>query len=131
MDSHSLKLRHLALEILRNMSFNSANRSTLLGSTDFLNTMHSTLTQNNPNDQLVATVTIWKLIAQNHKGKSIIKNSSIYGKLNRLKDQVGRSMGNKQKSGDENDDAASRSSDDETIEDLSVALQCVLDILEA
>lgn len=93
--------------------------------------MHSTLTQNNPNDQLVATVTIWKLIAQNHKGKSIIKNSSIYGKLNRLKDQVGRSMGNKQKSGDENDDAASRSSDDETIEDLSVALQCVLDILEA
>lgn len=119
------------------MSFGPANRSSLLNSVPFLNVVYETLNKKKPSEQLLATVAIWQLIAQNFKGKSIIKNSKIYGKLCKVKVEVDRFLANNKQRrdkicdfNDDEDDAASQSSTEETMEDLSIALQCVIDILD-
>lgn len=85
----------------------------------------STLDKNDPIEQFLITVSVWKLIAKNFKAKNTIKNSPIFGKLRSLRDSINRlSSKHKMHFDDENN------STDETIEDLSVALDCVLGILQ-
>lgn len=124
--------RRLALEILRNMSFNPENRATLLGSDDFFSVMYSVLDQNRlGDDQCLITVSIWKLVANYSKGKNIIKNSPILGKLRELRETVERySVENRIKShAQSNGKNGSSSGADHTPQELAVVLNIVLKIL--
>ncbi|XP_035794602.1 rotatin-like [Anopheles albimanus] len=71
------ELRLLSLAILRNLSFVPANRVALLSSADCMFMLQSSLQQTNQDKQLIAAVTIWKLIANNHKGKAAVKSSPL------------------------------------------------------
>lgn len=129
-ESKSWKLRRTALEVLRNFAFNTSNRSALLSSADFLRVSYSVMEDKIFADQLLITVAIWKLIAQNNKAKNIIKNSPIFGKLKLAKNSVDRVANNKQHIA-LNTDNETPDSLQETIEDLATALKCVMDILQA
>ena len=48
---------------------------------EFLNLLNSTLTEGTPEEKLLVTVMIWKLIADNYKAKHTIKCTSIPRKL--------------------------------------------------
>lgn len=121
------KHRRIALEILRNFAFNTNNRSALQTSTDFLRLAHYTLSGKDHADHLLITVAIWKLIAQHTKAKNIIKNSSLFTQLQQLKETVGRITNSSRPIIGAYDDESAQ----ETIEDLSTALDCVLNILQA
>lgn len=127
-ESSSKRMRQQALEILRNMTFNTGNRNTFLYSKPFINVVILTLDRNISAEQLLVIISIWKLIANNHKAKNAVKNSPIYQKLRRLKEQV--ECGNKQRFISSQDNQLD-SSNEETTEDLLVALKCVTDILQA
>lgn len=130
-EAPSRKNRHLALEILRNMSFNPENRAALLSSTDFMRVIHSVLDKTEiGEEQLLITVAIWKLVANNAKSKNIVKNSPISTKLRALREAIDRRKADYRfrLHSDSNDENA-MSSNDETIEDLSVALKHVMQIL--
>lgn len=71
------------------MSFNTANRSVLLTSDDFMHVIHTVLNNGTPYEQLIIVTSIWKLIAQNFKGKNTIKNSKIFNLLRKLYDELG------------------------------------------
>ncbi|XP_050096814.1 protein rotatin homolog [Anopheles aquasalis] len=71
------ELRLLSLAILRNLSFVAANRVALLSSSDCMFMLQSSLQQTNQDKQLIAAVTIWKLIANNHKGRAAVKSSPL------------------------------------------------------
>lgn len=130
-ESSSKRLRQQALEILRNMTFNTENRSTFLYSKPFINIIILTLDRNIPAEQLLVTISIWKLIANNHKAKNVIKNGPIYQKLRRLRESIDHlSNGNRQRFISSQDNQLD-SSNEETTEDLLVALKCVTDILQA
>lgn len=105
----------------------------MLTSTDFIRLSHHTLTGKDYADQLLITVALWKLIAQNNKGKNVIKNSSLYALLQQVKETVGRITNSSRMTigtdGAYND--VYSESAQETIEDLSTALDCVLNILQA
>lgn len=122
------------MEILRNFAFNSNNRSALLTSSDFVRIAYSTLSDRAHSEQLLITVAIWKLIVHNNKAKNVIKNSSIYSKLRQLKESVGRLTSNSRQlisASDKIDyDDGCCDSIQETVEDLSTALDCVLNILQ-
>lgn len=131
-ESQHSKNRRLALEILRNMTFNTDNRAALLSSSDFQRVMYSVLDKDEiGNEQLLITVAIWKLVANNAKGKSVIKNSPIMSKLRALKGALDRQTTNNQKRAHrhfkDNDDFHSG---DETTEELEVVVKCALDILQ-
>lgn len=127
-ESASAKIRHRSLEIIRNMSFNQENRAALLSSDDFLRIVYSILDKNELGDeQLLITVSIWKLIANHAKSKSIIKNSPIFKKLRLLKENLERHTSSTKLKGKSINMAHSIN---ETIEDLEVVLKCVLDILQ-
>lgn len=130
-ESSSKRLRQQALEILRNLTFNTENRNTFLYSKPFINIVILILDRNILTEQLLVVISIWKLIANNHKAKNVIKNGPIYKKLLRLKESVDYlSNGNKQKLISSQDNQLD-SSNEETTEDLLVALKCVTDILQA
>lgn len=130
-ESSSKRLRQQALEILRNMTFNTENRNTFLNSKPFINIIILTLDRNIPAEQLLVAISVWKLIANNNKAKNVIKNGPIYQKLRRLKESVDyASNGNKQRFISSKDNQLD-SSNEETTEDLSVALKCLTDILQA
>ncbi|XP_055593623.1 protein rotatin homolog [Uranotaenia lowii] len=78
------ELRLLALEIMRNMSYVPSNRPALLASQDFMCTVKSVLDGENCSEQLIVASSIWKMIANNYKGKSAIKNSAIPRRLSAL-----------------------------------------------
>uniref|UniRef100_A0A182JF50 Rotatin N-terminal domain-containing protein n=1 Tax=Anopheles atroparvus TaxID=41427 RepID=A0A182JF50_ANOAO len=71
-------LRQYALFIIRNMTFVPANRPALLASSDYMfmlqNALKCTATRN---EQLTAAVTVWKMIANNQKGRAAIKASPL------------------------------------------------------
>lgn len=129
-ESSNKENRRLALEILRNMSFNPDNRAGLLASSDFQRVMYNVLDKKViGNEQLLITVSIWKLTANHAKSKNVIKNSPILSKLRALNETVSRQQSeNRIRSKPKlNDDAGS--SGDETIEDLAVALKQTLKVL--
>lgn len=129
----SPKHRRIALEILRNFAFNASNRSALLNSADFLRLSCAKLTDRDYAEQLLITVAIWKLIAQSTKAKNVIKNSLCYTKLRQLKETIGRILhSNRNVAVAMNGLDANGFSDSvqETIEDLSTALDCVLNLLQ-
>lgn len=130
-ESLNRKIRVRALEILRNMSFNMENRATFLSSNDYQRVMYNVLDKKMAGDeQLLVTLSIWKLVANNAKGKNIIKNSPIMSKLRALKEVVDRHQSDnriRSTSKLNNDDEAS--SGEETLEDLAVALKHTLTAL--
>lgn len=130
-ESLNRKIRVRALEILRNMSFNMENRATFLSSNDYQRVMYNVLDKKMAGDeQLLVTLSIWKLVANNAKGKNIIKNSPIMSKLRALKEVVDRHQSDnriRSTSKLNNDDGAS--SGEETLEDLAVALKHTLTAL--
>lgn len=129
------KIRRQALEILRNLAFNPDNRAALLSSSDFLRVVCSVLEKNELGDeQLLIAVAIWKLVANNAKGKNTIKNSPIMGKLNGLKEKLDRHRTDNQYRSNYRHQNEHQSNDnhsgDETIEELETAVKCALDILQ-
>ncbi|XP_065076156.1 protein rotatin homolog [Ochlerotatus camptorhynchus] len=78
------ELRRLSLEIMRNMSFVNNNRPALLASQDYMYALKSVLDETDPAEQLLVVSSIWKIIANNNKGKSAIKSSPIPRRLNAL-----------------------------------------------
>lgn len=119
--------RHLALEILRNMSFNHDNRASLLSSPEIQRVMYSVLDKNVLGDeQLLISVSIWKLVANYSKGRNIIKNSPILGKLRDLKETVDQYSADSRIKSHSQDNIFSA---EETPEELAVVLKIVLNIL--
>lgn len=129
-ESSNKENRRLALEILRNMSFNADNRAALLSSSDFQRVMYNVLDKKViGNEQLLITVSIWKLTANHAKSKNVIKNSPIMSKLRALNETVGRYQSeNRIRSLPKSNDETS-SSGEETIEDLAVVLKQTLKVL--
>lgn len=129
--SHS-KIRRQALEILRNLTFNADNRVALLSSPDFLRVVCAVLDKTELGDeQLLIAVAIWKLVANNAKGKNTIKNSPIMSKLNGLKEKLSRHMTDGQfRSNHRQNGSHENHSVDETTEELEMAVKCALDILQ-
>lgn len=131
--SHS-KIRRQSLEILRNLAFNPDNRVALLSSDDFLRVVCSVLDKNELGDeQLLIAVAIWKLVANNAKGKNTIKNSPIMGKLNGLREKLDRHRAESQHRSNYRQQNGSNDGDhsgDETIEELETAVKCAHDILQ-
>ncbi|XP_058829123.1 protein rotatin homolog [Topomyia yanbarensis] len=78
------ELRRLSLEIMRNMSFVAVNRPVLLASSDYMYALKTVLDGTETTEQLIVICSIWKVIANNHKGKSAIKSSPIPRRLNAL-----------------------------------------------
>ncbi|XP_058118353.1 protein rotatin homolog [Anopheles ziemanni] len=71
-------LRHFALAIIRNLTFVNANRPALLASSDYMFMLQSALNRSaSRGEQTMATVTVWKMIANNHKGRAAIKASPL------------------------------------------------------
>lgn len=112
------------MQIIRNMAFNKSNRSELLTSDDFLCIVYNVLDDGKPFEQLLIVTSIWKLIAQNFKGKNAIKNSKIYEKLLKLNNAI-KKMDSNQMCGNENDKKLQM----EVIDDLKSALDSVMTIL--
>lgn len=130
-ESQYPKNRRLALEILRNMTFNTDNRAALLSSPDFQRVMYSVLDKDELGDeQLLIAVSIWKLVANSSKGKNAIKNSPIMSKLRALKETIDRQTGNQLRTHRHISDSNDIYSGDETTEELEVAVKCALDILQ-
>ncbi|XP_062560483.1 protein rotatin homolog [Armigeres subalbatus] len=78
------ELRHFSLEILRNMSFVSSNRPALLASQDYMYALKSVLDGSDATEQLLVVSSIWKIVANNFKGKAAIKSSPIPRRLSAL-----------------------------------------------
>lgn len=116
-DGSSSHLRLLSLQILRNMSFNTTNRSILLISDDFLYVIYSTLESGTLLEKLLVVTSIWKLIAQNFKAKNVIKNSKIFNKLRKLHD--------------EHENYQIDEENEETYEELAIAIKYVMNILRS
>lgn len=131
-ESSNRKNRRLALEILRNMSFNPENRAALLSSSDFQRVMYNILDKKVASEeQLLITVSIWKLVANHAKSKNIIKNSPISSKLRALKELVDRHQSdNRIRSTPKLNIDDEMSSCEETLEEIAEALKCALDALK-
>lgn len=133
-ESSYSKIRCQALEILRNLAFNPDNRVALLSSADFLRVVCSVLDKNELGDeQLLIAVAIWKLVANNAKGKNTIKNSPIMGKLNGLREKLDRHRTESQYRSNkcrQQNGSNDNHSGDETIEELETAVKCAHDILQ-
>lgn len=131
-ESSNSKIRHQALEILRNLAFNADNRVALLSSPDFLRVVCTVLDKTKLDDeQLLIAVAIWKLVTNNAKGKNIIKNSPVMRKLNGLKDKLNRHLTDSQfRSNHRQNGSHDNHSGDETTEELEMAVKCALDILQ-
>lgn len=78
------ELRRFSLEIMRNMSFVNNNRPALLASQDYMYALKDVLDGTDSAEQLLVVSSIWKMIANNFKGKAAIKSSPIPRRLNAL-----------------------------------------------
>ncbi|XP_053670517.1 uncharacterized protein LOC128720842 [Anopheles nili] len=73
-----IDLRLLALGIIRNLTFVLANRPALLASSDYMFMLQNSLQRTSCGREiLIAAVTMWKMIANNHRGKTAIKSSPL------------------------------------------------------
>ncbi|PSN54415.1 hypothetical protein C0J52_10976 [Blattella germanica] len=70
-----------SLAILRNISFNVLNRPRLLSSGEFLEMIHQKLGEGSLEEKSVVASIVWALVANNQKGKLVIKCSGIDSKL--------------------------------------------------
>uniref|UniRef100_A0A182QXR5 Rotatin N-terminal domain-containing protein n=1 Tax=Anopheles farauti TaxID=69004 RepID=A0A182QXR5_9DIPT len=72
------ELRLLALAIIRNLTFVLANRPALLASSDYMFILQNALQRTaSEMEVLMAAVTVWKMIANNQRGKAAIKSSPL------------------------------------------------------
>lgn len=111
------------------MAFNKSNRSSLLISDDFLFIVYNVLESGRLFEQLLIVTSIWKLIAQNFKGKNVIKNSKLYDKLLKLSDRIAKLDANSIH-GAENPNEKEIKLQNEIIDELRSALSCVIKILQ-
>uniref|UniRef100_A0A182MXW6 Rotatin N-terminal domain-containing protein n=1 Tax=Anopheles dirus TaxID=7168 RepID=A0A182MXW6_9DIPT len=72
------EMRLLALAIIRNLTFVLANRPALLASSDYMFILQNALQRTSSEmEVLMAAVTVWKMIANNQRGKAAIKSSAL------------------------------------------------------
>lgn len=130
-------MRQLALQLLRNMSFNTANRSVLLTSDDFIHVVYTVLDKGTPYEQLIIVTSIWKLIAQNFKGKNTIKNSKIFSRLRKLHSELESTTSTRTNIatiGNNNNAANGEESEqlvEEILDELRIAVNHAMSILQA
>ncbi|XP_035901362.1 uncharacterized protein LOC118507232 [Anopheles stephensi] len=73
-----LEIRLLAMAIVRNLTFVLANRPALLASSDYMFILWNALQRTSCRGEvLMAAVTVWKMIANNQRGKAAIKSSPL------------------------------------------------------
>ncbi|XP_053658857.1 uncharacterized protein LOC128707924 [Anopheles marshallii] len=73
-----LEIRLLAMAIVRNLTFVLANRPALLASSDYMFILANALQRTSCRGEvLMAAVTVWKMIANNQRGKAAIKSSPL------------------------------------------------------
>lgn len=116
------------------MSFDVRNRSALLTSDDFNYVAYTVLDNGTQYEQLMIVTSIWKLIAQNFKGKNTIKNSKIFNRLQKLQNKLeamfsARSnavVGPKRGENEENGQLI-----EEIFDELSIAVNHTMGILHA
>ncbi|XP_049290028.1 uncharacterized protein LOC125767467 [Anopheles funestus] len=73
-----LEIRLLAMAIVRNLTFVPANRPALLASSDYMFILTNALQRTSCRGEvLMAAVTVWKMIANNQRGKAAIKSSPL------------------------------------------------------
>ncbi|XP_050081131.1 uncharacterized protein LOC126568659 [Anopheles maculipalpis] len=73
-----LEIRLLAMAIVRNLTFVLANRPALLASSDYMFILWNGLQRTSCRGEvLMAAVTVWKMIANNQRGKAAIKSSPL------------------------------------------------------
>lgn len=112
------------------MSFNTANRSVLLTSDDFMHVIYTVLNKGTPYEQLIIVTSIWKLIAQNFKGKNTIKNSKIFNLLRKLYEELEMATPTRtNKAADGDADAEQLVA--EILDELRIALNHTMSILNA
>ncbi|XP_066591011.1 rotatin isoform X2 [Prorops nasuta] len=84
----SLSTKILSMSILRNLSFNLANRSRLLSSVDFINLLHDIFKIGSACEVKIGGSMLWSLVSNNQKGKLIARSAgfsqSIQEALGRL-----------------------------------------------
>lgn len=129
-DGNVSNLRQLALQILRNMSFDVRNRSALLTSDDFNYVAYTVLDNGTPYEKLMIVTSIWKLIAQNFKGKNTIKNSKIFNRLQRLENSL-EAMSNAAVVSNRGEDNDGGQLIEEIFDELRIAVNHTMGILHA
>uniref|UniRef100_A0A182P9D1 Rotatin N-terminal domain-containing protein n=1 Tax=Anopheles epiroticus TaxID=199890 RepID=A0A182P9D1_9DIPT len=73
-----LDIRLLAMAIVRNLTFVPNNRTALLASADFMFILQNALQRTTCQvEVLMAAVAVWKIIANNQRGKAAIKSSPL------------------------------------------------------
>lgn len=119
------------------MSFNTANRSVLLTSDDFIHVVYTVLDKGTPYEQLIIVTSIWKLIAQNFKGKNTIKNSKIFSRLRKLHSELESTTSTRTNIatiGNNNNAANGEESEqlvEEILDELRIAVNHAMSILQA
>ncbi|PNF30286.1 hypothetical protein B7P43_G15292 [Cryptotermes secundus] len=86
--SSKTAIKMAALCVLRNISFHQLNRPRLLGSGDFLQVLHQKLSDGSLEEKRMVACMVWALVANNQKGKLIIKCSGIDIKLQESLNQL-------------------------------------------
>ncbi|XP_031350383.1 rotatin isoform X3 [Photinus pyralis] len=76
--------RNMALLVLRNISFHQSNRPRLLNSADFIKILQMKLTSGTMQEKNVVVSIIWALIANNQRGKLILKCAGLDVRLHEV-----------------------------------------------
>lgn len=72
------------MAIIRNMAFSLGNRAAMLASDELMYVLKNVITDGTADEQLMAVTCVWKLVANNFKGKHAIRNGTLMAKLNGL-----------------------------------------------
>nr|CAD7257485.1 unnamed protein product [Timema shepardi] len=78
----------LSLSVLRNITFHQFNRPRLLSSGEFLQVLHQKLSEGSVEEKGMVASMIWSLVANNQKGKLIVKCSGLDTKLQEAVNQL-------------------------------------------
>nr|CAD7425701.1 unnamed protein product [Timema monikensis] len=78
----------LSLSVLRNITFHRFNRPRLLSSGEFLQVLHQKLNEGSTEEKGMVASMIWSLVANNQKGKLIVKCSGLDTKLQEAVNQL-------------------------------------------
>nr|CAD7446423.1 unnamed protein product [Timema bartmani] len=78
----------LSLSVLRNITFHQFNRPRLLSSGEFLQVLHQKLSEGSAEEKGMVASMIWSLVANNQKGKLIVKCSGLDTKLQEAVNQL-------------------------------------------
>lgn len=91
-----IRLRLLALTIVRNMSFSAACRPALCASDELMYAFKAVLEQTDDSghgahaQQLLVCTAIWRLIANNYRAKHALRAASVPARLTSLADRLQR-----------------------------------------